>query len=262
MSGLGNFVKAAEGDQDVTGPASLGFTAGQFIPASGLLRFIANVTDPTRRSSKTFSDAIEAGIPLLKDKLEPITNPDGSVATKDPYSSLLYEMGKVNDSFQPALDARINELQLSSLRTSLINHAETLASDSIREAGTIPMGQLVDLRKEVVDNAAKPSDQEVEKAISKDITGSKYGGLTKEEVANEILMDNMTTARRSFNSNVVDKLVDLGAIYTDDVHRKELKNRIADIIDDQIALDSSDGDANAFIDKTLDKLETKWNIKL
>lgn len=258
MSGLGNFVKAAEGDSDVTVPTSLGFTAGQFIPASGLLRFIAGITDPTRRKANTFTDSLKAGIPMMKDTLEPVVNPDGSVATKDPWSSLLYEMGKVNDSAQGELDARTKELQLSSLRNAMMTHAEDLMREQIRTTGKIPMDKIDQYRLEAQDNAAPPSKADIEKALKQE----KYSGYTNEQVADELLADNITTARRAFNSKSIDSIIDLGAIYTDDTHRSELKERLLDMLEDQVKWYESDGDANTFIDKTLDKLEAKWRIKL
>jgi hypothetical protein len=70
MAGLNGFIKAISGDEDQTGEKALGFTAGQFIPMSGMVRWVNNWIDPTYRKASTFGDSMKRDIPILSKQLD------------------------------------------------------------------------------------------------------------------------------------------------------------------------------------------------
>lgn len=83
VSGLGAFVKIAQGDQDYTVPKNIAFTLGQLKPMEGLIRYIATVVDPIFRQPKTFSQQMIADIPGLTKSLPAYETSTGGEARRN-----------------------------------------------------------------------------------------------------------------------------------------------------------------------------------
>jgi hypothetical protein len=65
LAGVAGLIDALQGKMDTNVSAALGFQATQFIPGSGLIRWINKIVDPTYRKPVTITETIEAGIPGL-----------------------------------------------------------------------------------------------------------------------------------------------------------------------------------------------------
>lgn len=82
-SGVNGLLEMLQGKADRTFSRNAGFQLGQFIPASGLLRWMTKVTDPVYRRPVTVAETIAAGIPGLSEDLKAYKNQDGSVTERD-----------------------------------------------------------------------------------------------------------------------------------------------------------------------------------
>jgi hypothetical protein len=82
VSGLSSLLDAMQGKLDKTVSASIGFQGSQFIPASGLLRWMTKIVDPTYRHPVSVLDTIKAGIPGLSDDLKAYLGANGKDAER------------------------------------------------------------------------------------------------------------------------------------------------------------------------------------
>jgi hypothetical protein len=82
LHNVSGFLRIIGGEEDFTNERMLGFTAGQFIPASGFVRYVSNIVDPTFRRSSTFLDTIKRDLPVLSKDLKPYQTPTGESAQR------------------------------------------------------------------------------------------------------------------------------------------------------------------------------------
>jgi len=111
MTGIANFVNTAVGDVDFekSGWAkSSAFTMSQVIPASGLIRYSAQITDRIYRDPDGFWEAIERDIPILSKRVKPYTTPEGKPAERKNLDLFPpYSIGVDNkEAFQQMMDRR------------------------------------------------------------------------------------------------------------------------------------------------------------
>ena len=76
------------GRADYTSRKVIGRTVMQVVPASGLLQWIKNITDPTYRKPVTVKETIEAGIPGLSDHVKALKTSRGLDAEMDIWQAL------------------------------------------------------------------------------------------------------------------------------------------------------------------------------
>lgn len=83
VQGIANFVSLLTGEGDATLANSLGFTAGQVLPAQGLQRYVAGIIDPTFRKAGGFAGSIQRDIPFASRGLEPYTDMSGAESKRN-----------------------------------------------------------------------------------------------------------------------------------------------------------------------------------
>jgi hypothetical protein len=107
LSNLGTVVNLARGDVDASVEGTLGFTAGQLIPAQGFIRYINKAIDPVYRKASGFKETIMKDIPGISQQLEAYTLPDGSISTRDPINMALpFDLGKERTEYDLPLEER------------------------------------------------------------------------------------------------------------------------------------------------------------
>lgn len=117
LSGLNNYIQVLSGDEDITTPSSLGFTASQLIPASGLVRWVNTLIDPVFRKQKTFMDSVRQSVPFATKDNFPYLEPNGQPATREPINyALPYDIGISNPKYDPLLEFQTVQGQTSVLR--------------------------------------------------------------------------------------------------------------------------------------------------
>jgi hypothetical protein len=70
LAGVAGLIDALQGKIDTSVSSALGFQATQFIPGSGLIRWVNKIVDPTYRKPVTIAETIEAGIPGLSQDIK------------------------------------------------------------------------------------------------------------------------------------------------------------------------------------------------
>ena len=83
VSGLSGLLDALSGDYDKTISGQLGAIATQMIPASGLLRWMNKMVDPTFRHAKGAWQGMATGLPWFSQGVAPITTPTGEPAQRN-----------------------------------------------------------------------------------------------------------------------------------------------------------------------------------
>ncbi len=112
LTGIGNFVNWASGDQDVSLGSSLGFTAQQIIPMEALISYINSIIDPIYRKSSGFIPSIQKNIPGLSQGLPAYTEPSGEPSKRLPQNYVMpYDLGQSKSNYEPALQIRGEKLQ-------------------------------------------------------------------------------------------------------------------------------------------------------
>jgi len=112
LSGLGNFVNWASGNQDVTLGSSLGFTAQQIIPMEALISYVNSIIDPVYRKAPGFIPSIQKNIPGLSQQLPAYTDPNGEPSKRIPSNYVApYDLGQQQKQYEPALQIRGEKLQ-------------------------------------------------------------------------------------------------------------------------------------------------------
>lgn len=121
MEGLGNFVSLVKGDQDYSLGKNIGYTASQFIPLQGLVRYISTLIDPVYRKTKTATDQIISTVPFASKSLPAYTTPTGEPSTRERINLITpYDITKNVPSYEPLLKERKVKLQ----ENALINKAK------------------------------------------------------------------------------------------------------------------------------------------
>jgi len=91
---IGAFFSVLNGDIDYSFFSQSAFTVQQLIPASSLIRFTNTIIDRTYRHPKTFTERIEANLPILSKNLEAYTDPYGKISKRTTVNYFLpYNVG-------------------------------------------------------------------------------------------------------------------------------------------------------------------------
>lgn len=128
LSGIGIFVRLAEGDEDFS-VRDLAFSAGQIIPMEGLLRYITTIVDPIYRKPQTLIDQFKKNIPILSKEVSPYLKATGEPAKRDITSYLApFDIGKTSPEEEGVLldlqeEGRIRDLINKSLDEKEITEA-------------------------------------------------------------------------------------------------------------------------------------------
>ena len=126
VQGIGNFFSAVSGDTDWSKGRALGFTASQFIPLSGLIRYVNQMVDRTYRKPSGFFESVMADIPGLSKRIKPYRTPDSQPAQRTGLDiALPYSVGIVKPEQYEALKERMGEVEA---RNRLTAKMETLLS--------------------------------------------------------------------------------------------------------------------------------------
>lgn len=112
MSGVGGLIDALMGKIDSSMTYAVGFQGTQFVPASGLLRWVNKMVDPTYRKPVSIMETIEAGIPGLSDDLKAYTDATG-VDVKRPWTDvyLPYTVGTADKDMEKRYQNRMDVLK-------------------------------------------------------------------------------------------------------------------------------------------------------
>lgn len=114
------FTKIISGEDDVSTLKQLGYSAGQLIPANGLVRYVNSILDPVYRKSPGFLEAIESGLPGLSTDLDPYLDMEGEPSKRDPLNyALPYDLGFSKKEYDIMLEERrrdIKEKQLEKMQ--------------------------------------------------------------------------------------------------------------------------------------------------
>jgi hypothetical protein len=103
LQGTGTFLDVITGRTDFTTSSSLAFTAGQFIPASGFLRWANQLfIDPVFRKGKGFEESFTKDYPWGSRNAEAYRTSEGELAVRDPVLDILspYSIGEVDERFE------------------------------------------------------------------------------------------------------------------------------------------------------------------
>jgi len=128
LDGLNNFVRFFSGDTDYTFAKNLGYTAGQVIPAQGLVRWVNTILDPVYRKTKTFGGQIKSGLPGMSQGLEPYLTPEGEPSVREPINIITpYDISTNKPQYELALKQRQQKLQ----QNAVINQAKKEAEKGV-----------------------------------------------------------------------------------------------------------------------------------
>jgi hypothetical protein len=112
VSGLSTVLDALQGRIDKKGQSALGFGTTQFIPASGLVRWINKIVDPTYRKAVTAGETIKAGIPFLSKDIEARIDPEGEESKRDWTDIYMpYAIGKTDKEWEEMFQFKQEELR-------------------------------------------------------------------------------------------------------------------------------------------------------
>lgn len=112
LSGVSHLIDALQGKIDRSTQSAIGFQLGQFVPASGLLRWMTKVTDPGYPKPVTIGESIQAGIPGLSNTLQHYLDETGDDATR-PWTDIFlpYAVGKSDLEKEEAYQDRQLEIK-------------------------------------------------------------------------------------------------------------------------------------------------------
>lgn len=133
LSNVGTMIDVMRGDIDSSIEGTLGFTAGQLIPLSGLVRYINKAVDPVYRKARGFTESIAKDLPGLSKELEAYTTPDGQISTRETRNLFLpFDVGTARDEYELPL----RERQEYNKQKNALNFAKKQL-----EAGRLPTGE-------------------------------------------------------------------------------------------------------------------------
>ena len=122
VTGLGSFVKLAQGDIDWNFPRTVGYTASQIKPFNGLLRYVANVIDPVFRKPKTIEQQLVSDIPGMTRNLPFYETSTGEPARRNiPSYFTPYSVGIGNQQFEEPYQQRMYKLQYNAIMRQVEN---------------------------------------------------------------------------------------------------------------------------------------------
>jgi hypothetical protein len=88
LEGLASLHGAITGKSDYTLKRTAAGYVKQIVPASGMLRWIEKIVDPTFRSGPTVGETVLADIPLFSDRVKEVTNSKGLPAKESLWQAL------------------------------------------------------------------------------------------------------------------------------------------------------------------------------
>jgi hypothetical protein len=135
VAGLGSFVDAIRREPDASGAASMAFTAGQAIPFSGLVSYIARVVDPVFRKVDAesnvgkFAQGIQRQIPFASRSLEAYTTSTGEPSKRNltdyglggPFGVAPFGQGQRDAEMDAGYSNRTTQLQYNRVVTRAEN---------------------------------------------------------------------------------------------------------------------------------------------
>ena len=117
LSGLGSFVKLAQGDIDYSLGSNIGFAASQAIPLSSLLRWVATIVDPVYRKGRGATEVIKKGIPGLSQELPPYMSVGGKISKREPFNFIFpWDVGISQPQYEELYQGQKIKGQTSILR--------------------------------------------------------------------------------------------------------------------------------------------------
>jgi hypothetical protein len=149
VHGLSSILNALTGKQDYTWRRVAAGYVQQVIPASGFLRWVEQIIDPTYRKATTIGETIEANIPFLSEHVKAVQNSRGLPATADVMQAFQpYKIGIEN----PEYAAKAKDYPISK---AIYNAAEEDALPEVIEAARravkdVPQDERIRLFKEAV----------------------------------------------------------------------------------------------------------------
>jgi len=115
LHNVSGFLRLIGGEEGMSKERILAFTSGQFIPASGLVRYVSNWIDPIHRRPRSFSETLKRDLPYLSREVEPYTSMTGEPARRSPIDQLVpFPIGHVD----PDIEAIYEDLNRSSYETA------------------------------------------------------------------------------------------------------------------------------------------------
>lgn len=136
VSGLGSFVRLAQGDIDYNWKKNLAFAAGQLKPFEGTMRYIATIVDPVFRRPETLGEAFRADLPGLTKDIPPYETFTGEPAKRNITNYIApYAVGFENPQYQNMYQERVERLQSN----AVLNKAE---KELQRSNGQIQVGSI------------------------------------------------------------------------------------------------------------------------
>lgn len=135
VSGLGAFVKLAQGDIDYTLPRNIGSMINQLKPWDALMRYVSQVIDPIYRKPSTLGETLISDVPFLTKTLPTYETTSGEPARRNITNYIApYGWGYADDTYEEPYRQRIEKLQYNKLR-----------SDFEKEEGVTPKDRAIEL---------------------------------------------------------------------------------------------------------------------
>lgn len=158
-AGVNGLLELLQGKSDRSIAQTAGFQVGQFVPASGLLRWMTKVTDPVYRKPVTVAETIAAGIPGLSDDLKAIQDKDGTIAERD--WTDLYFPYTVGDA-SPDSGDYVKELMARKKQSILMAATDPKATEAEAEKAAKVLADMdYDQRRELLKAAVKGQDGKI-----------------------------------------------------------------------------------------------------
>jgi hypothetical protein len=125
VAGMNGLLEALQGKIDKNIASAVGFEGAQFIPTSGLLRWMNKIVDPTYRKPVSIMETIQSGIPGLSKDVEAYQEMEGGDAQR-PWTDIYlpYTVGKQDEDIEDIFQYRKKKLKLQAERRGLKKEAE------------------------------------------------------------------------------------------------------------------------------------------
>jgi len=133
ISGVSGFLEALQGKIDKNIAAAIGFEGAQFIPASGLLRWVNKMVDPVYRHPVSIGESIKAGVPGLSKDLKAYLdtgNKDAQRPWTDVY--LPYTITAVDKQKEREYQNQVNQLKAKIKLQNILNTNKEKVRKSIQ----------------------------------------------------------------------------------------------------------------------------------
>jgi hypothetical protein len=117
---MGALFSALNGDIDFKFSSQSGFTAGQMIPASGMVRYINTILDPVIRHPHGFIESMEKDIPILSERLNARLTPLMEEARRDPINYFLpYDIGRADSTYDSLMPMKQYEIRTNRIESQI-----------------------------------------------------------------------------------------------------------------------------------------------